>query len=74
MEDTRDDRILRYAALFFFAFLPQFVCANEPRPLARMLELSTGFMVLTFAVFIGAWLFAAWFWRRGLHNYTGASA
>src|SRR6266581_6686454 len=28
-------------SIFFFAFLPQFVSANEPHPLARMLELST---------------------------------
>ena len=26
------------------------------------------------AVAIGAWLFAAWFWRFGLRSYTGASA
>ncbi|HTD48918.1 MAG TPA: LysE family translocator [bacterium] len=47
-------------SMFFFAFLPQFVSANEPRPLSRMFELSTVFMVLTFAVFVGYGLFAAW--------------
>ena len=47
-------------SIFFFAFLPQFVSANEPHPLSRMLELSAVFMVLTLAVFIGYGLFAAW--------------
>ncbi len=46
-------------SIFFFAFLPQFVNANEPRALARMLELSAIFMCLTFAVFVGYGLFAA---------------
>jgi len=47
-------------SIFFFAFLPQFVSANEPHPLSRMLELSAVFMVLTLGVFIGYGLFAAW--------------
>lgn len=38
-------------SIFFFAFLPQFVEAGEPHPLARMLELSGVFMLLTFTVF-----------------------
>src|SRR5215510_1012257 len=38
-------------SIFFFAFLPQFVHADEAQPLARMLELSLVFMLLTFAVF-----------------------
>jgi threonine/homoserine/homoserine lactone efflux protein len=46
-------------SIFFFAFLPQFVHANEPHPLSRMLELSAVFMVLTFVVFVGYGLFAA---------------
>jgi threonine/homoserine/homoserine lactone efflux protein len=46
-------------SIFFFAFLPQFVHANEPHPLARMLELSAVFMLLTFVVFVGYGLFAA---------------
>jgi threonine/homoserine/homoserine lactone efflux protein len=46
-------------SIFFFAFLPQFVSANEPHPLSRMFELSTIFMLLTFAVFVGYGLFAA---------------
>ncbi|WP_395021223.1 LysE family translocator [Dongia sp.] len=46
-------------SIFFFAFLPQFVQANEAHPLARMLELSAVFMLLTFVVFVGYGLFAA---------------
>jgi threonine/homoserine/homoserine lactone efflux protein len=46
-------------SIFFFAFLPQFVSADEPHPLSRMLILSTVFMLLTFIVFIGYGLFAA---------------
>jgi threonine/homoserine/homoserine lactone efflux protein len=46
-------------SIFFFAFLPQFVHANEPHPLARMLELSAVFMALTFVVFVGYGMFAA---------------
>jgi threonine/homoserine/homoserine lactone efflux protein len=46
-------------SIFFFAFLPQFVHADEPHPLARMLELTTVFMLLTFVVFVGYGLFAA---------------
>jgi threonine/homoserine/homoserine lactone efflux protein len=46
-------------SIFFFAFLPQFVSAAEARPVARMLELSLVFMLLTFGVFVGYGLFAA---------------
>jgi threonine/homoserine/homoserine lactone efflux protein len=46
-------------SIFFLAFLPQFVAAGEPQPLARMLELSAVFMALTFAVFAGYGLCAA---------------
>jgi threonine/homoserine/homoserine lactone efflux protein len=46
-------------SIFFFAFLPQFVSADEPHPLSRMLELSSVFMLLTFVVFVGYGLFAA---------------
>ena len=46
-------------SIFFFAFLPQFVSAEEAAPLARMLEMSGVFMALTFAVFVGYGLFAA---------------
>jgi len=46
-------------SIFFFAFLPQFVAADEPHPLAHMAMLSTAFMGLTFVVFVGYGLFAA---------------
>jgi threonine/homoserine/homoserine lactone efflux protein len=46
-------------SIFFFAFLPQFVSAQEAQPLSRMLELSLVFMLLTFGVFVGYGLFAA---------------
>jgi threonine/homoserine/homoserine lactone efflux protein len=46
-------------SIFFFAFLPQFVSADEPHPLALMLLLSAIFMLLTFVVFVGYGLFAA---------------
>jgi len=46
-------------SIFFFAFLPQFVNADEPHALPRMLELSSVFMFLTFVVFAGYGVFAA---------------
>ena len=46
-------------SIFFFAFLPQFVSADEADPLWRMSELSAVFMALTFIVFVGYGLFAA---------------
>jgi threonine/homoserine/homoserine lactone efflux protein len=46
-------------SIFFLAFLPQFVRADEPHPLSLMLLLSVVFMVLTFVVFVGYGLFAA---------------
>jgi threonine/homoserine/homoserine lactone efflux protein len=46
-------------SIFFFAFLPQFVRADEPHPLSHMLALSAVFMLLTFVVFVGYGLFAA---------------
>jgi len=46
-------------SIFFFAFLPQFVSANESHPLSRMFELSAVFMLLTLVVFVGYGLFAA---------------
>ena len=46
-------------SIFFLAFLPQFVSATETHPLARMLELSATFMVMTFVVFVGYGLCAA---------------
>jgi threonine/homoserine/homoserine lactone efflux protein len=46
-------------SIFFLAFLPQFVSADEAHPLARMLELSGVFMLLTFVVFAVYGVFAA---------------
>ena len=46
-------------SIFFLAFLPQFVSADEAHPLAHMLMLSVVFMLLTFVVFVGYGLFAA---------------
>jgi threonine/homoserine/homoserine lactone efflux protein len=52
-------------SIFFFAFLPQFVNADEAQPLLRMSELSGVFMLLTFVVFVGYGLFAA-----GIRNHV----
>lgn len=38
-------------SIFFLAFLPQFIAADEAHVLARMLELSGAFMTMTFVVF-----------------------
>jgi threonine/homoserine/homoserine lactone efflux protein len=46
-------------SIFFLAFLPQFVRADEQDPLSRMVVLSAIFMLLTFGVFVGYGLFAA---------------
>ena len=46
-------------SIFFLAFLPQFVSADEAHPLSHMLGLSAVFMLLTFVVFVGYGLFAA---------------
>jgi threonine/homoserine/homoserine lactone efflux protein len=46
-------------SIFFLAFLPQFIAADEAHPLARMLELSVAFMAMTFMVFVVYGLFAA---------------
>lgn len=46
-------------SIFFFAFLPQFVRADDPARIARMLELSGVFMAMTFVVFVVYGLFAA---------------
>jgi threonine/homoserine/homoserine lactone efflux protein len=46
-------------SIFFFAFLPQFVSADEAHPLSLMLGLSAVFMLMTFVVFVGYGLFAA---------------
>src|ERR1700720_2915572 len=46
-------------SIFFLAFLPQFIAADEGHPLLRMLQLSGVFMAMTFAVFVVYGLFAA---------------
>jgi threonine/homoserine/homoserine lactone efflux protein len=46
-------------SIFFLAFLPQFVSAEEAAPVTRMLVLSAVFMLLTFVVFVGYGLLAA---------------
>ena len=46
-------------SIFFFAFLPLFVSTTEPNAFAKMLELSSVFMLLTFVVFVGYGIFAA---------------
>ena len=46
-------------SIFFFAFLPQFVTAEDPSPLLHMLGLSLVFMAMTFVVFAIYGLFAA---------------
>lgn len=46
-------------SIFFLAFLPQFVSADELRAVPRMLELSGVFMLVTFLVFLAYGLLAA---------------
>jgi threonine/homoserine/homoserine lactone efflux protein len=46
-------------SIFFVAFLPQFVDPAAPDRIARMIELSAVFMLLTFVVFVGYGVFAA---------------
>jgi threonine/homoserine/homoserine lactone efflux protein len=46
-------------SIFFVAFLPQFIAADERAPVMRMLELSGAFMAMTFVVFVIYGLFAA---------------
>lgn len=45
--------------MFFVAFLPQFVSADDPHALSRMTVLSGVFMLATFVVFAGYGAFAA---------------
>lgn len=55
-------------SIFFFAFLPQFVSADEASPVNRMLELSLVFMALTFAIFAAYGVFAAAVRRHVISN------
>ena len=54
--------------IFFFAFLPQFVPADDPSSLQHMLGLSVVFEVMTFAVFAVYGLLAAATRERFLRN------
>ena len=45
--------------IFFFAFLPQFVSAQDPNAFIRMVELSAVFMLLTLVIFVAYGSFAA---------------
>jgi threonine/homoserine/homoserine lactone efflux protein len=55
-------------SIFFLAFLPQFVSADELHPLSRILSLSAAFMLMTFVVFVGYGLFAASIRDRVISN------
>ncbi|MBB3999079.1 LysE family translocator [Aureimonas pseudogalii] len=55
-------------SIFFLAFLPQFVGADEPAPIARMLLLSLVFMAVTFVVFAAYGIFASTLRRYVLTN------
>ena len=46
-------------SIFFVAFLPQFITAQDTSPLPRMVELSGVFMLMTFVVFAIYGVFAA---------------
>jgi threonine/homoserine/homoserine lactone efflux protein len=46
-------------SIFFLAFLPQFIAADDAHPLERMLELSIVFQAMTFTVFVLYGLFAS---------------
>jgi threonine/homoserine/homoserine lactone efflux protein len=46
-------------SIFFLAFLPQFIGADEPHPFRLWLLQSAVFMLMTFVVFVGYGLFAA---------------
>jgi threonine/homoserine/homoserine lactone efflux protein len=57
-------------SIFFFAFLPQFVRADEASPVNRMVELSLVFMALTFVIFAAYGAFAAAVRRHVISNAT----
>ena len=46
-------------SIFFLAFLPQFIAADDAHPLLVMLTLGVAFMAMTFMVFVLYGLFAA---------------
>ena len=51
-------------SIFFLAFLPQFVPADDPQALPRMVGLSAVFMLITLVVFVAYGLLAAAFRRQ----------
>lgn len=55
-------------SIFFVAFLPQFIAADETYPLIRMLELSGVFMAATFVIFAVYGMFAAGMRARVVGN------
>lgn len=55
-------------SIFFFAFLPQFIAADEAGPIQLMLKLSLVFMALTFIVFATYGVFAAYLRRHIVSN------
>jgi threonine/homoserine/homoserine lactone efflux protein len=55
----RDQSSQPELSIFFMAFLPQFIGANEAHPLLQMLGSSGVFMMMTFVIFVGYGLFAA---------------
>ena len=46
-------------SIFFLAFLPQFIAADDAHPLLRLLQLGFVFVAMTFGVFVLYGLFAA---------------
>ncbi len=46
-------------SIFFVAFLPQFIAADDAHPLLSMLDLSGVFMAMTFVIFALYGVFAA---------------
>lgn len=57
-------------SMFFLAFLPQFIAADDAAPTATMLQLSAIFMAMTFAVFAAYGAFAARMRQHVLGNAT----
>lgn len=55
-------------SIFFFAFLPQFVTPDQTNPITLMLKLSLVFMALTFIIFAGYGVFAAYLRRHIVSN------
>lgn len=75
-----DGQVIRHAVLvnllnpklsmFFLAFLPQFIAADDVAPTVTMLQLSAIFMAMTFAVFAVYGAFAARMRQHVLGNAT----